>query len=145
VLTRIKIIFRFLGRLDYFLQSIDFIKTQLTTQRSLLVSIHDDLQSIIQQAQVNHDVELSATQAIHSLLDRLDEQVSQGDLDAIRQTVATMRESAGSLGQAIAATGQQDGQSGQQPSEQTSGEPSSPGEPASGPVSEPLESEEEHR
>lgn len=129
MLTRIRVVFRFLGRLDYYLASIDFIKTQLTTQRSLLVSIHDDLQSIIQQAQVNHDVELAATTAIHSLLDRLDEQVSEGDLEAIRQTVASMRESAGSLGQAIAATeggGEQQGgeTSGQQPSE-PSGEPAS--------------------
>lgn len=96
------------------------------------MSIHDDIQAMIQQARTNHDVEMSATQAIHSLLDRLGEQVSSGDLEAVRETMALLRSSAGSLGQAIAETEAQP----------TGGAAEPMGEPTAEPLSPPAPGEE---
>ena len=106
----------------------------------------EEIATWIVQAQTNHDLEMSAVVAIHHMLDKLDEQVNDGDLESIRQSVLVMRQSAGELAAAIASTGgtgeTTTGGTGAEGGSQGPGEPIQPTEPVQepgGPTTQPVE------
>lgn len=122
-------------------QDITNLTTLLTTLGESFMAnmnqLREEIATWIVQAQTNHDLEMSAVVAIHNMLDKLDEQVNDGDLESIRQSVLVMRQSAGELAAAIASTGgtgeTTTGGTGAEGGSQGPGEPIQPTEPVQEP------------